>query len=78
MKNYNSEYFKFQVNQNLSEPETKKSPIDLEPVLRFMKATLDFTRISARKINNLKRELNFVLMALNIRKIINKGFIKFS
>lgn len=49
MKNYNWEYFKFQVNQNLSEPETKKSPIDLEPVLRFMKATLDFTRISARK-----------------------------
>ena len=37
MKNYNWEYFKAQINQKLSEPETKKSivkrKIDVEPVL---------------------------------------------
>ncbi len=37
MKNYNWEYFKAQINQKLSEPETKKiysqRKIDVEPVL---------------------------------------------
>lgn len=46
MKNYNWEYFKSQVNQKLSEPETKKSivkeKIDVEAVFRFMKAILGF------------------------------------
>ena len=34
-----------------------------------MKAILGFTRMSVRGINKVKRELGFVLMALNIRKI---------
>ncbi len=34
-----------------------------------MKAILSFTRMSFRGINKVKRELGFVLMALNIRKI---------
>ena len=33
-----------------------------------MKAILGFTRMSVRGINKAKRELGFVLMALNIRK----------
>ncbi|WP_244049604.1 transposase, partial [Staphylococcus argenteus] len=43
--------------------------IDVEPVFGFMKAILGFTRMSVRGINKVKRELGFVLMALNIRKI---------
>ncbi len=43
MKNYNWEYFKAQINQKLSEPETKKiysqKKIDVEPVFGFMKAS---------------------------------------
>ncbi|AGW33578.1 putative transposase [Staphylococcus aureus subsp. aureus SA957] len=73
MKNYNWEFFKAQINQKLSEPETKKiysqRKIDVEPVFGFMKAILGFTRMSVRGINKVKRELGFVLMALNIRKI---------
>ena len=42
MKNYNWEFFKAQINQKLSEPETKKiysqRKIDVEPVFGFMKA----------------------------------------
>ncbi|HHO1404796.1 TPA: IS5/IS1182 family transposase, partial [Staphylococcus aureus] len=38
-------------------------------VFGFMKAILGFTRMSVRGINKVKRELGFVLMALNIRKI---------
>ena len=34
-----------------------------------MKAILGFIRMSVRGINKVKRELGFVLMALNIRKI---------
>ena len=34
-----------------------------------MKAILGFTRMSVRGINKVKRELGFVLMALNIRKV---------
>ncbi|KAB76558.1 CoA-disulfide reductase [Staphylococcus aureus] len=73
MKNYNWDYFKAQINQKLSEPKTKKiysqRKIDVEPVFGFMKAILGFTRMSVRGINKVKRELGFVLMALNIRKI---------
>ncbi|SFX19589.1 Transposase DDE domain-containing protein, partial [Staphylococcus hominis] len=43
--------------------------IDVEPVFGFMKAILGFTRMSVRGINKDKRELGFVLMALNIRKV---------
>ena len=47
-----------------------------------MKAILGFTRMSVRGLNKVKRELGFVLMALNIRKVIaqraenNQKFIK--
>ena len=73
MKNYNWEYFKAQINKKLSEPKTKtiysQRKIDVEPVFGFMKAILGFTRMSVRGINKVKRELGFVLMALNIRKV---------
>ncbi|MCS5264199.1 transposase, partial [Staphylococcus aureus] len=73
MMNYNWEYFKDQINQQLSETEPNKisrqSILDVELVFGFMKAILGFTRMSVRGINNVKRELGFVLMALNIRKI---------
>ena len=86
MKNYNWEYFKSQINKKLSEPETKniysQRKIDVEPVFGFMKAILVFTRMSVRGLNKVKRELGFVLMALNIRKVVaqraenNQKFIK--
>ena len=46
-----------------------------------MKAILVFTRMSVRGLNKVKRELGFVLMALNIRKVVaqraeNNQFIK--
>lgn len=41
----------------------------VEPIWGFMKVILGFTRMSVRGINKVKRELGFVLMALNIRKI---------
>ena len=41
----------------------------MELVFGFMKAILGFTRMSVRGINKAKRELGFVLMALNIRKV---------
>ena len=37
-----------------------------------MKAILGFTRMSVRGINKAKRELGFVLMALNIRKVTQR------
>ena len=42
----------------------------MEPVFGFMKAILGFTRMSVRGLNKVKRELGFVLMALNIRKVV--------
>ena len=35
-----------------------------------MKAILGFIRMSVRGLNKVKRELGFVLMALNIRKVV--------
>ena len=53
MKHFNWEYFESQMNQQLSEPETKKiysqRKIDVEPVFGFMKAILGFTRMSIRR-----------------------------
>ena len=34
---------------------------------------LGFTRMSVRGLNKVKRELGFVLMALNIRKVVAQG-----
>ncbi|HDC6292971.1 TPA: transposase, partial [Staphylococcus aureus] len=71
--NFTLKYFNAQINQKLFEPETKKinsqRKIDVEPVFGFVKAILGFTRMSVRGINKVKRELGFVLMVLNIRKI---------
>ena len=73
MKNYNWEYFKAQISKKLSELETKniysQRKIDVEPVFGFMKAILGFTQMSVRGINKGKREIGYVLIALNIRKI---------
>ncbi len=44
--------------------------IDVEPVFGFMTTILGFTRMSVRGINKVKRELGFILMALNISKIV--------
>ncbi len=73
MKNYNWEYFKSQINKKAFRTRNKKNiysqrKIDVEPVFGFMKAILGFTRMSVRGLNKVKRELGFVLMALNIRK----------
>ena len=38
-----------------------------------MKAIVGFTRMSVRGLNKVKRELGFVLMALNIRKVVAQG-----
>ena len=86
MKNYNWEYFKSQINKKLSRTRNKniysQRKIDVEPVFGFMKAILGFTRMSVRGLNKVKRELGFVLMALNIRKVVaqraenNQKFIK--
>ena len=72
MKNYNWEYFNAQIKksfQNQNKTIYSQSKIDVEPVFGFMKAILGFTRMSVRGINKVKRELGFVLMALNIRKV---------
>ncbi len=80
MRNYNWEYFKAQINQKLSKPETQKiykqRKVDVEPVFGFMKAILGFTRMSVRGLNKVKRELGFVLMALNIRKLVVRSATK--
>ena len=80
MRNYNWEYFKAQINQKLSKPETQKiynqRKIDVEPVFRFMKAILVFNRMSVRGINKVKREFGFVLMALNLRKLVASSAAK--
>ena len=73
MKNYNWEYFKSQINksfQNQKQKYLQSKKIDVEPVFGFMKAILGFTRMSVRGLNKVKRELGFVLMALNIRKVV--------
>ena len=73
MKNYSWEYFNVQINQKLSERKAKtiysQRKIDVESVFGIMKPILSFTRMSVREINKAKRELEFVLMALNIRKV---------
>ena len=71
MKNYNWEYFKSQINKNQKQKNIySQRKIDVEPVFGFMKAILGFTRMSVRGLNKVKRELGFVLMALNIRKVV--------
>ena len=71
MKNYNWEYFKAQINKSF---QNQNKTIYSQrkrcgACFGFMKAILGFTRMSVRGINKAKRELGFVLMALNIRKV---------
>ena len=85
MKNYNWEYFKSQINKKLSEPETKISTVKEKLMWNLFwiyEGYFGFTRMSVRGLNKVKRELGFVLMALNIRKVVaqraenNQKFIK--
>jgi len=66
-------FYKTQINKNLSEQKAKtiysQRKFDVELFFGFVKAILSFTRMSVREINKAKRELEFVLMALNIRKV---------
>ncbi|WP_096189639.1 IS1182 family transposase [Evansella halocellulosilytica] len=56
----------------LSEAETGeiygKRKIDVEPVFGFLKANLHFTRMSVRGKEQVKNEIGFALMAVNLRK----------
>src|SRR5699024_4485801 len=63
--------------EKLSNEETDtsygKGKIDVEPVFRFLKANLGFTRMSVRGKSKVHNEMGFALMAVNLRKytIIN-------
>ncbi|RZI15285.1 transposase, partial [Staphylococcus aureus] len=48
-----------------------------EPFFELMKAFWGLTRTSVRGINKVNRELGFVLMALNIRKIAAKRAVHY-
>ncbi|REI10203.1 transposase [Staphylococcus felis] len=72
MRNDNWEYFKVQLNQKRSKPETQKiykqRKMNVEPVFRLMKTILGFNQMSVRGLNEVKRGLGFVFIALTIRK----------
>ena len=71
MKNYNWEYFKAQINksfQNQNKTIYSQRKIDVEPVLIY-EGYFGFHSNVRSRINKAKRELGFVLMALNIRKV---------
>ena len=85
MKNYNWEYFKSQINKKLSEPETKISTVKEKLMWNLFwiyEGYFGFHSDVVRGLNKVKRELGFVLMALNIRKVVaqraenNQKFIK--
>ncbi|MDB6354738.1 IS1182 family transposase [Trichococcus sp. K1Tr] len=62
------------IQQLLSEEKTGKiygkRKIDVEPVFGYLKANLRFTRMSVRGKENVKNELGFAFMAVNVRKYI--------
>ena len=73
MKNYNWEYFKSQINKKLSEPETKISTVKEKLMWNLFwiyEGYFGFHSDVVRGLNKVKRELGFVLMALNIRKVV--------
>lgn len=49
--------------------------IDVALIFKFIKAFFSFLQISFLGINTVKRELQFVLISLNIRKLIIKKTI---
>ena len=65
MKNFKWKYFIKPKLIKLSEQKAKT----IYSQRKFVKSILSFTRMSVREINKAKRELEFVLMALNIRKV---------
>ncbi len=56
----------------LSDEETGeiygKRKVDVEPTFGFLKANLRFTRMSVRGKKQVKNEIGFALMAVNLRK----------
>src|SRR5699024_11607439 len=64
------------IRTKLSEEETgdiyKKRKIDVEPVFGLLKANLSFSRFSVRGKSKVENELEFTLMAVNLRKINDK------
>ncbi len=60
------------IREVLSETKTGdiygKRKVDVEPVFRFLKANLRFTRISVRGKYKVQNEIGFALMAVNLRK----------
>ena len=73
MKNFKWKYF---IKPKLKKTFRTKSKNHLQSkkiwsgsFFGFVKSILSFTRMSVREINKAKRELEFVLMALSIRKV---------
>src|SRR5699024_2157916 len=66
------EYQKEYVREKLSNEETGeiygKRKIDVEPVIGYLKANLDVTRMSVRVKHNVHKEMGFSLMEVNLRK----------
>ncbi len=60
------------IQELLSDEETGeiygKRKVDVEPTFGFLKANLRFTRMSVRGKKQVKNEIGFVLMAVNLRK----------
>ena len=65
-------FYKTQINKTFrtkSKNHLQSKKIWSGSFFGFVKSILSFTRMSVREINKAKRELEFVLMALNIRKV---------
>lgn len=71
-KNMNLEYFKAQVNHQLSTKENREiyqqRKVDIETVFGNLKANLSFRRFSVRGMRKVKIETGLALLALNLRK----------
>ena len=71
---------KEQVKNLLSDQKTgkiyAKRKIDVEPVFGNLKANLRFTRFSVRGKAKVKRELGFILMAVNLRKWLTQSIAR--
>src|SRR5690625_2300120 len=68
----NLEYFKAQVNHQLSTKENREiyqqRKVDIETVFGNLKANLSFRRFSVRGMRKVKIETGLALLALNLRK----------
>ena len=65
-------FYKTQINKTFrtkSKNHLQSKKIWSGSFFGFVKSILSFTRMSVREINKAKRELEFVLMALNIRRV---------